>query len=88
MGIYFGVDFPMNERYIQQGEYYIQDTVTHKKISYREAVDVLNHKEHIIKDKSVLVENLSNTLKAYESNLKTLEEDKKYYKTLLEKLIG
>ena len=78
----------MNERYIQQGEYYIQDTVLQKKISYKDTVQVLNHQERIIKDKSELIERLSNTLSACESNLKALEKDKEYYRTLLEKLIG
>lgn len=78
----------MNERYIQQGEYYIQDTVLQKKISYKDTVQVLNHQERIIKDKSELIERLSNTLSACESNLKSSEKDKEYYKTLLEKLIG
>lgn len=78
----------MTDRYIQQGEYYIQDTTTKKKISNKNAVKLLNHQERIILDKTELILDLTSTMKAYETNLKSLEKDNEYYKLLLRKLIG
>lgn len=78
----------MKERYSQSGEYYIQDNTSHKKISYKEIVTILNRKEQIIQDKSKTVINLLQVQKSYENTLKKVENERDYYKNILKKLIG
>lgn len=45
-------------------------------------------KEKIIKDKTETLQKHQKLLKKYEKNLKEMENERNYYKTLLEKLIG
>ena len=76
------------ERYSPSGEYYIIDNTFHKKISYKETIQLLNQKEQIIQGKSKTVDNLLKVLKNYEKTLKTMEDERDYYKNILKKLIG
>lgn len=45
-------------------------------------------KEKIIMDKTETLQKQQKLLKIYEKNLKEMENERNYYKTLLEKLIG
>lgn len=52
----------INERYIIINDYYIQDKVTGRKYNHRETCKQLNLLERIIHDKTIVIEQLTNTL--------------------------
>ena len=52
----------INERYIIINDYYIRDKVTGRKYNHKETCQQLNLLERIIQNKTILIEQLTNTL--------------------------